>query len=705
MCTKTVKPCLLDNHLKKKKSYWFELIIISLTLAIHGYAAFSDLHNFPNIWFTRDDAYYYFKVAQNISEGLGSTFDGINLTNGYHPLWMLICIPIFALARFDLILPLRVLLLVLACMRATTAILLYHLLKKHLSLPIAMLAAIYWAFSYRYHGLIYQQGLETGIGFLCLFWFLTLLQRFDEDRKITPVKPARIAILGFAAALVLLSRLDLVFLAGFFGLWIVFRDTTLRYLLPFDMLIISASVPAAFILRVGLPEYYLYSSAAIAAIALNLATKIPAMYFFGLYNHPADIKPIKLFRNVLLVNLIGDGITLALLFGLNAAGTFIEGFPRSALIINSLLSSTLILLSRYGILLFGRRNKKQPLVPVDQFRSNWHDWLTNGLAFFLPLTGILGLYSLWNKITFGTATPVSGQIKRWWGSFTSKVYGGSARSPLEFFGITGNGDFNTWYPITNELEKWNSSIERRLIRMGYDESYILILLLFLLIVSIILFIKRKRTARVSLNLAFIPLFAGSGIQALSYNLTGYSAMKEWYWISQQILIVYIAALLLDILLRPLQKKTVGLYAVWLFVMLTGSTIITNMGVNTFENMQYGRTDPNEPFMKIVAFVEKYTPPGSIIGMTGGGNVGYYISGDRTIINMDGLINSDDYFRAHKQGSGGKYLADIGLEYIFANPNFLEAQPYRGQYTNQVEIIDYFGGKAIMKFLPSNNPTQ
>lgn len=687
----------------KKKFPWFELIIITFTLVIHGYAAFSDLHNFPNIWFTRDDAYYYFKVAQNISEGLGSTFDGINPTNGYHPLWTLICVPIFALARFDLILTLRVLLLVLAAMRATTAILLYHLLKKNLSLPIAMLAALYWAFSYRLHGLIYQQGLETGLGFLCVFWFLTLLQRFGDDKKKSSVTLSRIALLGFGSAIVMLSRLDLVFLAGFFGLWIVFRDTPLRYLLPLDILIISTSVPVAYISRVGLPEFYLYSSAAIITIALNLAIKIPSLYVFRLYIHPADNKPITVVRNILTVNLIGDGITFAIMLGLNAADLFIVGFPRSAMLINAGLTFVLILASRYGILLFGRRNTKQTLAPLDQYLSHWRAWFTNGLAFFLPLTGILGIYSLWNRITFSTATPVSGQVKRWWGSFTSKVYGGSARTPLEFLGITGNGDFNTLAPITNELEKLNSGIDRRLIRMGYDESYTLVLIVLILVVFLLLLINRKRAARVSMKLAFIPLVAGSGIQILSYNLTGYSAMKEWYWISQQILLVFMTALVLDILSRSLQKKFSGLYINWVVTILAGSIFIIDMGVNTFDNMQYGRTDPNEPYMKIVAFVENHTPPGSLIGMTGGGNVGYFISGDRTIVNMDGLINSHDYFIAHKQGFGSRYLADIGLEYIFANPNFLEAQPYRGQYTDQVEIIEYFGGKAIMKFLPRTIP--
>ncbi len=35
-----------------------------------------------------DDAYFYMKTAHNIGAGLGSTFDGINSTNGYHPLYM-----------------------------------------------------------------------------------------------------------------------------------------------------------------------------------------------------------------------------------------------------------------------------------------------------------------------------------------------------------------------------------------------------------------------------------------------------------------------------------------------------------------------------------------------------------------------------------------------------------------------------------------
>jgi hypothetical protein len=63
-----------------------------------------------------------------------------------------------------------------------------------------------------------------------------------------------------------------------------------------------------------------------------------------------------------------------------------------------------------------------------------------------------------------------------------------------------------------------------------------------------------------------------------------------------------------------------------------------------------------------------------------------------------LINSYPYFQANQARQGSDYLYEMGLDYIFANPDFLEIQPYRGQYTDRLDIIDYYGGKAIMRFL-------
>ena len=43
-----------------------------------------------------DDSFYYFQIARNLAAGKFSTFDGgITLTNGYHPLWMLLITPFY----------------------------------------------------------------------------------------------------------------------------------------------------------------------------------------------------------------------------------------------------------------------------------------------------------------------------------------------------------------------------------------------------------------------------------------------------------------------------------------------------------------------------------------------------------------------------------------------------------------------------------
>jgi hypothetical protein len=57
---------------------------------------------------TVDDTFYYFKTALNVSRGLGSSFDGINSTDGYHPLWLAILALVFKPLPDDMVLLTRV---------------------------------------------------------------------------------------------------------------------------------------------------------------------------------------------------------------------------------------------------------------------------------------------------------------------------------------------------------------------------------------------------------------------------------------------------------------------------------------------------------------------------------------------------------------------------------------------------------------------
>jgi hypothetical protein len=97
------------------------------------------------------------------------------------------------------------------------------------------------------------------------------------------------------------------------------------------------------------------------------------------------------------------------------------------------------------------------------------------------------------------------------------------------------------------------------------------------------------------------------------------------------------------------------------------------------------------------YIEENTPPGSVIGMTGGGNVGYFIH-DRTIVNMDGLINSYDYFQALQRGEAPVYLSQRGITIIFASPRLLVFPPYQAQFARYLENYSEYGGKNLMYLL-------
>jgi len=76
-----------------------------------------------------DDCFYYLKTCQYIAAGQGSTFDGIHLTNGYHPLWMVITTALAFFIHNPLVLLKAALgLSILASCFST--IVLYKLLKK-----------------------------------------------------------------------------------------------------------------------------------------------------------------------------------------------------------------------------------------------------------------------------------------------------------------------------------------------------------------------------------------------------------------------------------------------------------------------------------------------------------------------------------------------------------------------------------------------
>ncbi len=670
------------------------MIVVVMSIAL--YAAFSDAQNLSLRWFTRDDAYYYFKVAQNISEGHGSTFDGINPTNGYHPLWMLVCIPIFALARFGLILPLRILLLVMSGLSLATGILLYRLIGRVFTPAIGAIAAIYWVFSYDILKRVYQQGLETGIAAFFVMLLVYKLFEFEKTWHNGKASKKQIATLGLVAALAMFSRLDLIFLAVMAGIWVVFRGNPLRHFLLLDIVSIFFSVLLAIMIRIPFQEYYRFSEVAVLTIALSLVINIPIAYATGLYQRSVLQNKPKLLLRIALCTIIGSTLVGLIMIALTGILS-LEGFPRTVILWNALILFLFFGTSRLIAFALGTSNPtpNQSDSPKNELKANWKAWFSDGLAYYGVLMGPLGIYMLWNKIAFGTFSPVSGQIKRWWGSLSGRVYGGPSQEALTFFGLKYSGDSNAFHPISTLFGRWAENFHK--VRIMDVWRYLIILSIFAIIFYLILSTNGKKAKSAITRLGILPLLCGAWLQIFYYHITGYSSIKEWYWVSQLILVTLLLSLLAGMVYQGLKKIPYIRYALWLLALGYGLYLGFGYWQYVEHTMTYNEWASDQPVNDIAAFLEKHTEPGSIIGMTGGGNAGYFIK-DRTVVNMDGLINSYEYFQLLKKKEAGIYFADMGLNYILANITILNGSPYKGQYTPYTEWTDIrYGGKNLLRY--------
>jgi len=673
-----------------KRYRWFEILLVVIILTISLYAALSDSQNLSWRWFIRDDAYYYFKVAQNISEGHGSTFDGINPTNGYHPLWMLVCIPIFALARFDLILPLRVLLVLLGGLSAATAILFFRLIGRIFAPAIGAIAAIYWVFSYDILTRVYQPGLETGIAVFFVLLLVYKLYEFEIAWRKNQVTNQQLFSLGLIAMLAALSRLDLIFLAGMVGIWIIFRKSSIRYFLPLDVAAILVSVLLAFVYRLAFPAYYNFADAALSMAAIALAVKLMAAYFLGLYQ-PSVLSSIsKLVLRLALFVIIGSGVTAGIMLGLAKLAHF-DGFPRITIVYDLVLTTLFFAISRFGVL--GLKTKPtqtdEQSTPLEYLQNNWKQWLSEAVIYFGIVGAGLAVYMLANKILFGTFSPVSGQLKRWWGSLSGHVYGGSVSDALSFFGVSyTNGDSNAWQPASTYLSSWSQDT---------TSSYLLILYIVAILYYLLMYTNKRKSKSAIAQLSLIPLFASAWPQVLYYHALGYSAYKDWYWVSQLVLVVLAISFIPGMIYQAVRKIPNAQNIVWLIAFVFAYKVLPPFVADIRTNMTYHEWKPNDPDNDIAAFLEEHTEPGSIIGMTGGGNAGYFIH-DRTVINMDGLINSYQYFQLLKAQKAGDFLANERMNYILANSQLLNQLPYKGQFAPYLEWMDIrYGGKDLVHY--------
>lgn len=683
----------------KKWLVAIQVLIILASLAGSVYVAFTPNESLMR-WYDIDDAFYYYKVAQNILAGHGSSFDGINLSNGYHPLWMVVCISVFWLSKFDLMLPLRVLVIVSSLFNAATALFLFRFLVKHIHLAAAAIGALFWALFPQIFKTVTERGMESSISvFFLIFLLYKASNLLNTDRQWSFWEMAEVGLIG---VFTILSRLDNVFIVAVIGLFLVFKIKRISRELIFDLAVISFAVISSWVLKLGLVDIRVNSYSVYPMLGSAILVKPIIYYFCGLYEGFGQRSSLGKITRQILAAFISAILMYLVLAGMHRLG-ILQMFSRSVLLYEELISAALVFCLR--LLIWKHTELKvNPFQKfLEWFKATWKRILLDSTAYALPIALIMGIYVTVNKLIFHTFSPVSGQIKVWWSTLPNTVYF-QPNSLLSLLGIGTEGNKNPWSFLTSRID----DVAGMLVKLvGSDSStfhtlvFLCLLLIFVFIVMAIFNSEQKRVGRLAVKMMLPAIFLGCIFSVAYYNTVGYQAIRGWYWINEMMTIVILCAVLLDPFFvwvdhfrwKPLWSIVISSLTV-VVIVSNHVTFISNtfpMKINSNQEITY-MTDIKE--------LERLTEPGSKIGMTGGGLTAYFIQ-DRTIVNLDGLINSAEYFNAMKNGKAQAFLDALPLDYVYGKSYMVESSdPYKeilGGRLIKIGVIHSFDNFTLYEY--------
>lgn len=181
------------------------LVILFFHLAV----AWQDFATISSNGFLYDDSFYAFKIAQSIAAGQGMTFDGVHPTTGFQPLYVFLLVPAFMASGGDPVLPIYIALSILALFTTLTTWLVYRIARRYVGFAASAAAAAIWTLS----PVVIRQsanGLETAVAAFMIA--LAACYYLENVRPLIEPKPARFAVLGILLGLVVVSRIDGIFL-------------------------------------------------------------------------------------------------------------------------------------------------------------------------------------------------------------------------------------------------------------------------------------------------------------------------------------------------------------------------------------------------------------------------------------------------------------------------------------------------------------
>lgn len=187
-----------------------------------------------------DDFFFYLVVAKNLAFHGASTFNGLQTTNGYHPLWLLTITLLYRILGtglpFFVALVTLIWLLVCGSYLAMRRAQMSLDIGGNLGLALALLSITFMA-------VLARSGMEVGLAlfFLSLLWWRLAAQPLERQT------PAGAFVSGVIASAVVLSRLDTCLIVAVYGALTLYRPsgnrrTALKQILWFSAALLPVAV-------------------------------------------------------------------------------------------------------------------------------------------------------------------------------------------------------------------------------------------------------------------------------------------------------------------------------------------------------------------------------------------------------------------------------------------------------------------------------
>jgi len=213
-----------------------------------------------------DDAFYYFSIARHIALDGSISIDGVTVTNGFHPLWLVLISPFYLMLHHDLDVPVHLALTLGAILDTVTVLLAYRFVRLVTGNSSAALgSAVVYGLNPR-TVLYAANGLETALN-VCLFALFLYAYANIRSRG---GSLARYLYLGAVGGLLLLSRTDNVFILSVVFLhatWAAFRRGELRRLVASQALVACLGAP-----------WLLWSYCTFGTIVQSSAISVPLVF-------------------------------------------------------------------------------------------------------------------------------------------------------------------------------------------------------------------------------------------------------------------------------------------------------------------------------------------------------------------------------------------------------------------------------------------